>query len=159
MIPLLIFIISLNVRHFTLNLIGHISTYRPNKNVCRSHKSLRWRHAHQGIHQFPQVADTDLTYTIVVGQLCDCTKEDNDWKYLMERIGNSLQWRHNGGYGISYHQPHDCLLNRLFRRRSKKTPKLRVTGLCAEKSPATSEFPHKGPVTREMFPFDDVIMS
>ena len=28
--------------------------------------------------------------------------------------------------------PHHCLLNRLFRRRSKKTSKLRVTGLCGE---------------------------
>ena len=35
----------------------------------------------------------------------------------------------------------DCLLNRLFRDRSKKTSKLRVTGLCVEKSPATGEFP------------------
>ena len=32
--------------------------------------------------------------------------------------------------GVSNHQPHDCLLNRLFRHRSKKTSKLRVTGLC-----------------------------
>ena len=38
-------------------------------------------------------------------------------------------------------QPHDCLLNRLFRRRSKKTSKLRVTGLCAGNSPGTDEFP------------------
>ena len=37
----------------------------------------------------------------------------------------------------------------------KKTPKLLVTGLCEENSPVT---PHKGPVTRKMFPFDDVIM-
>ena len=44
----------------------------------------------------------------------------------------SLQWRHNGCDSVSSHQPHDCLLNRLFRRRSKKTPKLRVTGLCAQ---------------------------
>ena len=29
------------------------------------------------------------------------------------------------------HQPHDCLLNHLFRHKSKKTSKLRVTGLCA----------------------------
>ena len=43
--------------------------------------------------------------------------------------------------GVSNHQPHDCLLNRLFRRRSKKTSKLRVTGLCEENSPVTSEFP------------------
>ena len=37
--------------------------------------------------------------------------------------------------------PHDCLLNRLFRHRSKKTLKLRVTGLCVENSPGTDEFP------------------
>ena len=33
------------------------------------------------------------------------------------------------------------LLNRLFRRRSKKTSKLCVTGLCAGNSPVTGEFP------------------
>ena len=42
---------------------------------------------------------------------------------------------------VSNHQPHDCLLNRLFRRRSKKASKLRVTGLCAGNSPETGEFP------------------
>ena len=53
----------------------------------------------------------------------------------------SLQWRHNGRDGVSNHQPHDCLLNRLFRRRSKKTSKLPVTGLCVGISPGTGEFP------------------
>ena len=53
----------------------------------------------------------------------------------------SLRWRHHGRDSVSSHQPHDCLLNRLFRRRSKKTPKLRVTGLCAGNSPVTGEFP------------------
>ena len=52
-----------------------------------------------------------------------------------------LQWRHNERNSVSHHQPHDCLLNRLFRRRSKKTSKLRVTGLCAGNSPGTGEFP------------------
>ena len=52
-----------------------------------------------------------------------------------------LLWRPNGHDGISNHQPHDCLPNRLFRRRSKKTSKLRVTGLCAGNSPETGEFP------------------
>ena len=56
-------------------------------------------------------------------------------------IRHSLQWRHNGHDSVSNHQPHDCLLNRLFRRRSKKTSKLRVTGLCAGNSPVTGEFP------------------
>ena len=31
----------------------------------------------------------------------------------------SLQWRHNGHDSVSNHQPHDCLLNYLFGRRSK----------------------------------------
>ena len=53
----------------------------------------------------------------------------------------SLRWRHNEHDGVSHLQPYDCLLNRLFRRRSKKIPKLRVTGLCAGNSPVTGEFP------------------
>ena len=53
----------------------------------------------------------------------------------------SLRWRHNGCYRVSIHQPHHCLLNRLFGRKSRKTSKLRVTGLCAENSPGTGEFP------------------
>ena len=55
-------------------------------------------------------------------------------------LGRTLRWRHNELDGVSDHQPHDCLLNRLFRRRSKKTSKLRVTGLCAGNSPGTGEF-------------------
>ena len=53
----------------------------------------------------------------------------------------SLQWRHNERDGVWNHQPDDCLLIRLFRRRSKKTPKLRVTGLCEGNSPVICEFP------------------
>ena len=48
---------------------------------------------------------------------------------------NLLRWRHNDHDSVSNHQPHDCLLNRLFRRRSKKTSKLRATGLCVGNSP------------------------
>ena len=53
----------------------------------------------------------------------------------------TLQWSHNGCNGIPNLQPHDCLLNRLFRRRSKKKSKFRVTDLCVGNSPVTSEFP------------------
>ena len=53
----------------------------------------------------------------------------------------TLRWRHNGHDSVSNHQHHHCLLNRLFRRRSKKTSKLRVTGLCVGNSPGTGEFP------------------
>ena len=65
----------------------------------------------------------------------------------------TLQWRHNGHDSVSNHQPHDCLLNHLFRRRSKKTSKLRVTGLYAANSLGTGEFPRKWPVTGKMFSF------
>ena len=53
----------------------------------------------------------------------------------------TLQWRHNECDGVSIHQPHDYLLNRLFNRRSKETSKLRVTGLCEGNSTAIGEFP------------------
>ena len=51
-----------------------------------------------------------------------------------------IQWSHNGRDGVSYHQPYHYLLDHLFRRRSKKTSKLRVTGLCEGNSPVTGEF-------------------
>ena len=53
----------------------------------------------------------------------------------------SLQWRHNELDNVSNHQPRHCLLSHLFGCRSKKTSKLRVTGLCAGNSPGTGEFP------------------
>ena len=92
------------------------------------------------------------------------------WSRLAGRIGkawhlpsaykqrpSSLRWRHNERDSVSNHQPHGCLLDGLLRRRSKKTSKLHVTGLCLGNSPGPVNSPHKGPVTRKMFPFDDVI--
>ena len=69
------------------------------------------------------------------------------WPYTICNI--SWQWRHNGRDGVQNHQRLDCLLNCLFRHRSKKTLKHRA--------PVIS--PHKGPVTRKMSPFDDVRVS
>ena len=74
-------------------------------------------------------------------------------------ILDTFQWRHNGRESVSNHQPHDCLLNLLFWRRSKKTPKIRLTGLCVGNSPGTGEFPAQMASYAEMFPFDDVIMT
>ena len=70
----------------------------------------------------------------------------------------TLSWRHNGRVGVSDHQPHHCLLNHLFRRRSWKISKPRVTGLCVGNSPVTGEFPAQKASNAKMFPFDDVIM-
>ena len=61
-----------------------------------------------------------------------------------------LQWRHNGCDGISNHQPHDCLLSRLFMCRSLAF----VRGI--HRKPVNS--PQKRPVTQKMFPFDDIMI-
>ena len=61
----------------------------------------------------------------------------------------ALRWRQNGRDGVANHQPHDCLLNCLFRRRTKKTSKLRVPGLCAGNSPVTGEFPAQRTINAE----------
>ena len=71
-------------------------------------------------------------------------------------IFGSLQWRHNGRDRVSNYRRLDCLLSRLFRRRSKKTSKLRVTGFYRVNSPVAGEFPAQR--TRKMLLFDDVII-
>ena len=53
----------------------------------------------------------------------------------------ALQSRHNECDGVSNDRRLDCLLNSLFRFRSKKTSKFRVTGLCARNSSVTDEIP------------------
>ena len=63
---------------------------------------------------------------IALELLQSCTKAWISWG---RSEANSLQWHHNERDGISNHQPHHCLLNRLLRWRSKKTSKLRVKGL------------------------------
>ena len=71
---------------------------------------------------------------------------------------NPSQWRHNDHDGYSNHQSHDYLLNRFCRRRSKKTSKLRVTGLFWGIHRSPVNFPNNGPVSRKKLPFDDVII-
>ena len=97
--------------------------------------------------------------TVIIGVM----HEQNFAKYEYEmnfggRTAVPLQWRHNGRKGVSNHQPRDCLLNRLFGRRSKKALSSAslafVRGI--HRGPVNSS--HKWPVTRKMFPFDDVIM-
>ena len=62
-------------------------------------------------------------------------------KTLYSYLGTEiLRWRHNGRDGVSNHQPHDCLFNRLFRYKSKKASKLRITTLCVGNSSVTVEF-------------------
>ena len=41
-------------------------------------------------------------------------------RYIIRCQFSTLQWRHNGCDGVSNHQPHYCLPNRLFWRRKNK---------------------------------------
>ena len=72
-----------------------------------------------------------------IDQILNSQKSFHSWK----KLPSSSRWRHNEHDGVSNHQPHDCLRNRLFRRRSEETSNLRVTGLCAGNSPVAGEFP------------------
>ena len=104
------------------------------------------------IHVF-DLATTKSYWCLCLSLLCThttCTKN--------LQLFFSSQWRQNERDGVSNHQPHDSLPKRLFRRKSKKTSKLRVTGLCEGNSPVTGEFPAKRASNAEMCPFDDVIM-
>ena len=71
----------------------------------------------------------------------------------------TLQWRHNGHDSVSNHQSHDCLLNRYSDANQWKHQTSAslafVRGI--HRGPLNS--PYKWPVTRKMFPFDDVIMT
>ena len=94
-----------------------------------------------------------LGVTCHMGFIYDSVQNWHQWKCQWACIIPSsrlwfgaLQWRHNERDGVSNHQPHDCFLKLLFRRRSKKT------------SLAAVNSPHKGPVTRKLLPFDDVVM-
>ena len=74
------------------------------------------------------------------------------------RLGHTLQWRHKGRDGASNHQPHDCfstVYSGADQRKYQSSASLAfVRGI--HRWPVNS--PHKWPVTREMFPFDDVII-
>ena len=75
------------------------------------------------------------------------------------RFTFTLHWRHNERNGVSNHRRLDCLLSLLFRRRSKKTSKPRVTALCEGNPPVTAGFPSQRSITAEMLPFDNVSMT
>ena len=77
-------------------------------------------------------------------------------KVTSPALGQLLQWRHNERNGVSTHRHIDCLLNRLFRRRSKKTSKL--TGYCEGNSPVTNGFPIQKGNNAKNVSIDDVIM-
>ena len=68
----------------------------------------------------------------------------------------SLQWRHNGCDSVSNHQPHHCLRNSGADQRKHQSSESLAFVRGIHRRPVNS--PHKWPVKRKKFPFDDVIM-
>ena len=94
----------------------------------------------------PRVTDLGLCYTFV--------GDSNDVHYANNQ--GTLQWRLHECDGLSNHRRLLCLFNCWFRRRSEKTSKLRVTGLCVGNSPVTGKF--RAQKANNVLLFDDVIM-
>ena len=84
-------------------------------------RSVMGSHQCQWIETAPSAETLKITSHNVTGKV-------NRWS----RFGLKLQWRHNRHGGVSNHQPHQCLFNRLFERRSKKTSKLTVMAFVRE---------------------------
>ena len=96
-----------------------------NSGICESFPSkITTRRQHQ---QKAKPCKYSWCYLNILYIPQNMRKDDELLWLVMVRIDHlsSLQWRHNGRDGVSNHQPHDCLLNHLLRRRSKKTSKLR----------------------------------
>ena len=69
-----------------------------------------------------------------------------------------LQWRHNGHDSVSNHQPDDCLLNVYLEADQRKHQSSASLAFVQGIHRGPVNYPHKWPVTRKMFQFDDVIM-
>ena len=80
------------------------------------------------------------------------------WTCAQRADAASSQWRRNERDDVSNHQSHNCLLNHLFRRSSKKTSNSASLAFVRGMHRSPVNFPHKRPVTRKMFPFDDAMM-
>ena len=107
---------------------------------------IHWWLVTVGLREMPRDVDRNIIWFLYSGpESCNVTEAKLQRpKQYFDRHGGidsdnfwTLQWRHNGRDSVCDHQPRESLLNRLFRRRSKKTSKLRVTGLCAGNSLGT----------------------
>ena len=86
-------------------------------------------------------------YDRMIRYRCNSSSDGRQW------VAKSLQWSHNENDGVPSHQP------LVYSGTDQKTHQSSVSLAFVRgihRRPLNS--PHKGPVTRKMFPFDDVIM-
>ena len=145
---------------------GHIKLHWTNSLPCIFHltRLYTWKNlCRDNIYETntDMISIIDFKYTICISEKIGCLNHRDRVTYVrINKLDHhwSLQWRHNGHDSVSNHQTYHCLLNRLFsadQRKYQNSASLAfVRGI--HRRPVNS--PHKWPVTRKMFPFDDVIM-
>ena len=117
----------------------HFPRYWPfERGIHQSPVGFLWCKIKQTVEQTVDCGWLETPYMLYTYTLYTCSAA---YAIHPQNYARHSWWRHNGCDGVSNHRPHDCLFNRLFRRRSKKTSQLRVTGLCVGNSPETDEFP------------------
>ena len=122
---------------------------------------IKWKHFPrnwpfvQGIHRLPVNSPHKGQWrrALMLSLICTWT---NGW--VNNRDAGDFR-RHRTHYdvilmkkGVSNHRRMQCLPNCWFRRRSKKTSKLRVIGLCVANSLVTGEFPAQKASNAEYVP-------
>ena len=103
-------------------------------------------------------SQTTISYTVLYARSVVRGRATSTATFSMAAWGWPLQWCHNECDGFLNHQPHDCLSTVYsvadYKKYQSPASLAFVRGI--HRWPVNSS--HKGPVTRKMFQFDDVIM-
>ena len=117
-----------NLTHLITNVIFLFS-------FIHSEINTRWPFPRKS--HFDAFQCNDVTYVFSESWTVVCKCPPDPIEYYID----VLQWRHNESDCGSNHRRHECLLNRLYMWRSKKTSKLHVNGLWEGNSLVTGQFP------------------
>ena len=113
---------------FALNSISNVLT------ICFR---VMWTYYEQIIWPQPQRSQT----VRISETYCEYNSMQKTSLLVVAMISSSLQWRHSGRDGVSNHQAHDCLLNRIFKAGIKEN--FIAQRHCLYRGPVN--LPHKGP--------------
>ena len=132
-------------------------------------KSLKLLHAvdtpgmpRKLVHQLLMMQSISTKYTAPDNKIIQVIIKDKGRKHVTkgEDICVHQENLDNGNErdGVSNHRRLDCLYSPLFRRRSKKNQSSASLAFVRGIHGWPEKSPHKGPVTRKMYQYDDVIM-
>ena len=144
------------IRQFILSSINsHVLSLLQIHFSCSVSTGLRCCRRWTWVRLIPPTVSAPETYSSVISETRTTTP-----KVICLINKDTLQWRYNERDGVSNHQPQQ-LFTHLFIQGADKRKHQSSASLALMRRihrwPVNS--PHKGPVTRKMFPFDDIIMS